>query len=609
MKTILPQSRFLVFVFLLANLFFVNVSFGQIVMLDQADLDYAPGETVHITGSGWQPGETVMLEVANLTNPDVDCGPVNPQPHESWTIVADNEGNFTASWYVNDCELGADLLLGALGQTSGFTYEVFFTDAISLTPFTIGSQTGVLTSGTAGTVTYNSSMKISGAGSPVTINLGITGLPTGVSFSPASVVSSNANPYNFTLTLTTTALTPSGTFPFVVTASGTDVNTATQTGTLVVNASCIPPAAPSVNTPLTYCQGSSADVLSATGANLLWYTTATGGTGSATAPTPSTALQGTVSYYVSQTIDCESLRAKIDVVVNGINPGTIGKGAVQPGPGCGTLDPGITSISTAASGSGALSYIWQQSTNGGTDWSTISSETSSQYNPPSLTTTTYYKRIVTSLLNGVSCSAESNVLIYEVNPLPIVASILPGGTTNVCVGGTLQLTNATSGGVWSSANTGIATVDTNGLVTGITFGDVSISYTITDVNTGCSKSANKTVHVLALPYAPIAIDYSGIYDGVSHSGSATINSGETIDWYTTATGQTATVAPVGTNVGTYSAYAEARNITTGCKSTTRTLVTVTISKANPTVVVTPYNVTYDGAAHTATYTISGVNGE
>src|SRR5262249_30751570 len=34
-----------------------------------------------------------------------------------------------------------------------------------------------------------------------------------------------------------------------------------------------------------------------------------------------------------------------------------------------------------------------------------------------------------------------------------------------------------------------------------------------------------------------------------------------------------------------------------------------IAKADATVVVTPYNVIYDGFSHTATYTITGVNGE
>ena len=40
-----------------------------------------------------------------------------------------------------------------------------------------------------------------------------------------------------------------------------------------------------------------------------------------------------------------------------------------------------------------------------------------------------------------------------------------------------------------------------------------------------------------------------------------------------------------------------------------TSITDIIGKATPTVVVTPYNITYDGLSHSATYTISGVNGE
>ncbi|MBT1705686.1 SprB repeat-containing protein, partial [Chryseosolibacter indicus] len=58
------------------------------------------------------------------------------------------------------------------------------------------------------------------------------------------------------------------------------------------------PTAPVVSTPVNYCQGAPSTSLSATGSNLLWYTTATGGTGSTTAPTPSTAATGTTTYYV-----------------------------------------------------------------------------------------------------------------------------------------------------------------------------------------------------------------------------------------------------------------------------------------------------------------------
>jgi hypothetical protein len=75
--------------------------------------------------------------------------------------------------------------------------------------------------------------------------------------------------------------------------------------------------APQVTTPVVYCQGATATALSATGANLKWYATATGGTGATTAPTPSTATTGTTSYYVSQSSGgCESPRARVDVTIN-----------------------------------------------------------------------------------------------------------------------------------------------------------------------------------------------------------------------------------------------------------------------------------------------------
>ncbi len=79
---------------------------------------------------------------------------------------------------------------------------------------------------------------------------------------------------------------------------------------------CAP--APSVTSPVTYCQDVTAVQLTAIGISLLWYTTETGGIGSATAPTPSTLSAGTTAYFVSSTDPCEGPRAKIDVIVNPI---------------------------------------------------------------------------------------------------------------------------------------------------------------------------------------------------------------------------------------------------------------------------------------------------
>ena len=75
------------------------------------------------------------------------------------------------------------------------------------------------------------------------------------------------------------------------------------------------PAPPTVSSPVNYCQNESASQLSASGSSLMWYTVPTGGTGSGTAPTPSTTTPGTTSYWVSQTTTCEGSRAQIDVIV------------------------------------------------------------------------------------------------------------------------------------------------------------------------------------------------------------------------------------------------------------------------------------------------------
>jgi gliding motility-associated-like protein len=77
------------------------------------------------------------------------------------------------------------------------------------------------------------------------------------------------------------------------------------------------PAAPAVSSPVIYCINSTASPLSALGSNLLWYTTANGGTGSSVAPTPVTTASGSFDYYVSDRVDmCEGKRSKITVVVN-----------------------------------------------------------------------------------------------------------------------------------------------------------------------------------------------------------------------------------------------------------------------------------------------------
>ncbi len=77
---------------------------------------------------------------------------------------------------------------------------------------------------------------------------------------------------------------------------------------------------PTVTSPVEYCLNATAQPLTATptpGYTLKWYTEATGGTGTATVPTPSTSTIGSTSYYVAN-VDangCEGPRAEMVVTV------------------------------------------------------------------------------------------------------------------------------------------------------------------------------------------------------------------------------------------------------------------------------------------------------
>jgi gliding motility-associated-like protein len=77
------------------------------------------------------------------------------------------------------------------------------------------------------------------------------------------------------------------------------------------------PGIPIVSTPVTFCQFSNSQSLTATGNYPLnWYTTLLGGVGSSNAPIPITTTTGTFNYYVSQINEsCEGPRTLITVEI------------------------------------------------------------------------------------------------------------------------------------------------------------------------------------------------------------------------------------------------------------------------------------------------------
>ncbi len=86
------------------------------------------------------------------------------------------------------------------------------------------------------------------------------------------------------------------------------------------------------------------------------------------------------------------------------------------------------------------------------------------------------------------------------------------GTANVCTTATTTLSSATTGGVWSSSNTAVATVSTLGVVTGVTAGTADIIYTVTNGN-GCVGTVQQTVTVNAMPVVATTTGASSLFVG------------------------------------------------------------------------------------------------
>jgi fibronectin type 3 domain-containing protein len=98
----------------------------------------------------------------------------------------------------------------------------------------------------------------------------------------------------------------------------------------------------------------------------------------------------------------------------------------------------------AAGGTPLLTYQWQKSDDGSTGWTDIAAATSTAYTPNSVTTGTFYYRVVVSAA-GVDCgTVNSNPVTVVIAPDPEVQVTVP--TTTVCTDGRVILTANPTGG-------------------------------------------------------------------------------------------------------------------------------------------------------------------
>jgi hypothetical protein len=146
-----------------------------------------------------------------------------------------------------------------------------------------------------------------------------------------------------------------------VSYAGIEANTYNNTDSDTLYA---PAAAPVVISPITYCQGETASALTATGNNLLWYTSQ-GGTGSTVAPIPNTSAVGSTTYYVSNSNGiCESSLVPITVIVNNPPTATIS--------GTSNVCKDSVALVTFIGKDGIAPYAFTYTINGGSNQTVIS---------------------------------------------------------------------------------------------------------------------------------------------------------------------------------------------------------------------------------------------
>lgn len=227
----------------------------------------------------------------------------------------------------------------------------------------------------------------------------------------------------------------SGTFNYTITTSGGGVppcSNATIGGTLTVIAQ------PTINlssgsgtntqtkclseaiTNITYSIGGGANNASVTGLP----NNVSGSYSNGVFTISGTPDQGGVFNYTVITSGgspCSAVTATGTITVNDVAAGSLN----EPAAVCANADPPPITESSAASGLGMVNYQWQSNTSGCTGtFNDIVGATQSSYDPPANPSqTTYFRRRVTYLLNGVTCTKFSNCVTMTVKPVPVMNTI------------------------------------------------------------------------------------------------------------------------------------------------------------------------------------------
>lgn len=352
-------------------------------------------------------------------------------------------------------------------------------------------------------------------------------------------------------TASTTAPTPSTSTPGTTTyyVSQTIGGCESPRAQIVVTVSaCTPPAAPGVSD-ISFCIGGPTSTLTATGSNLKWYTSASGGSALASAPKPSSASAGVTSYFVSQTVGaCESARAEIKVTINE-TPAPNGTSPVE-------YCLNETASPLTATGSGLK---WYTSANGGTALAGAPTPVTTATG-----TTRYY---VSQTVNGCESQQRKEIAVVVKNPstAPTVTA-----TVNLCQNSTATALIASGSALkWYTAATGGTALDAAPVPSTTAVG--TTSYYVSQTSSGLCEGPRAKIDVVikdtpAAPAVTTPVNYC-----IGAKPVALTPSGSVYKWYNAANGGTGSATaptPTATAAGTTSYYVTQANTygTLSCES-------------------------------------------
>ena len=223
---------------------------------------------------------------------------------------------------------------------------------------------------------------------------------------------------------------------------------------------------------------------------------------------------GTYYFRIILTVNgCPGTSDVIKLTVNGdptLSPGSVAGdqssciSSYDPAPFTETAAP---TVATTIPGYN-FTYQWQSSINN-TNFTNITSATASTYDvPPSITATTYYRRIAIYGSAGGGCSAASNTITVMVGSLapPIVGTITQPSCTVAT--GSVVLSGLPPSVTWTLTRSGTSPATTSGTGATTTISGLAAgTYTFTVTAAGCASASAASANVVintppAVPAAP-----------------------------------------------------------------------------------------------------------